>query len=141
MLKNYDLILGQDLLRQLGIDIQFSTKSCSWGEYVIPMKIPQENFDPNFFLIEESGPVKEATTRLRKFWMQNMNLLKLKSYLWQYSPWPRSKISTRKIVEKTWTFVWWVLRSLENKISWHWIKKRCQTFSCQTLSNSKIFGD
>ena len=57
-LKNYDLIIGQDLLRELGIDINFSSKTCVWDEHVIPMKSPT-SLETNSFAIEESGPAKK----------------------------------------------------------------------------------
>ena len=37
-LSNYDMILGRDLLHELGIDIKFSTKTVDWDDVSIPMK-------------------------------------------------------------------------------------------------------
>ena len=66
-LKNYNLIIRQDLLHKLGIDINFSTKSCCWDNNIIPMRSPDStiNLDSSF-AIEESGPIKAATKRLKK---------------------------------------------------------------------------
>ena len=36
-LGNYDII-GHDVLKELGIDINFSTSTCSWDNSVIPMR-------------------------------------------------------------------------------------------------------
>ena len=38
MLQNYDMIVGRDLLSELGIDINFSNQTCSWNNVSIPMK-------------------------------------------------------------------------------------------------------
>ena len=35
---NYDMIIGQDLLEELGIDLKFSTKTIVWQHREIPMK-------------------------------------------------------------------------------------------------------
>ena len=33
--SNYDIIIGQDLLNELGIDIRFGTKTMCWNEIVV----------------------------------------------------------------------------------------------------------
>ena len=35
---NYDMIIGRDLLEELGIDLKFSTKTIAWQHREIPMK-------------------------------------------------------------------------------------------------------
>ena len=37
-LRNYDIIIGQDLLHELGIDIRFSTKTMCWNDVKVNMK-------------------------------------------------------------------------------------------------------
>ena len=37
-LSNYDMIIGRDLLHEVGIDIKFSTKTMEWDDVSIPMK-------------------------------------------------------------------------------------------------------
>lgn len=37
-LSGYDMILGRDLLHELGIDIKFSSKTIEWDGVAIPMK-------------------------------------------------------------------------------------------------------
>ena len=37
-LGNYDIIIGQDLLHELGIDIRFSTKTMCWNVVEVEMK-------------------------------------------------------------------------------------------------------
>ena len=37
---SYDLIIGQDLLRELGIALDFSTDTIQWGDIEMPMKHP-----------------------------------------------------------------------------------------------------
>ena len=64
-LKNYDLIVGRDLLSALGIDINFSNSTCSWDDRVIPMRNLNSEI-PHSFAIEESQSLKSATKRLKK---------------------------------------------------------------------------
>ena len=40
-LGNYDIIIGQDLLHELGIDIRNSTKTMCWNEVKVDMKNPR----------------------------------------------------------------------------------------------------
>ena len=65
-LKNYDMIIGRDLLSELGIDINFSNSTCSWEHSVIPMKPLEPQQSTSSHAIEESGVLKSATTRLKK---------------------------------------------------------------------------
>ena len=64
-LGNYDMIIGRDLLTELGIDIHFSTHTCTWGNSTIPMRKPDVEMRQSY-LVEDSGPVKPATNRLKK---------------------------------------------------------------------------
>ena len=64
-LGHYDMIIGRDLLTELGVDINFSTSTCSWDNSVIPMREPTVPIEQSF-IVEESGPVKQATIRLKK---------------------------------------------------------------------------
>ena len=64
-LGHYDMIIGRDLLTELGVDINFSTSTCSWDNSVIPMREPTVPIEQSF-IVEESGPVKQATSRLKK---------------------------------------------------------------------------
>jgi predicted aspartyl protease len=41
-LSNYDMIIGRDLLHELGIDVKFSTKTMEWDGVSIPMKTRQK---------------------------------------------------------------------------------------------------
>ena len=64
-LKNYDLIIGRDLLSCMGMDINFSNSTCSWDERSIPMRDLNSEI-PQSFAIEESKTLKSATKRLKK---------------------------------------------------------------------------
>ena len=64
-LGHYDMIIGRDLLTELGFDINFSTSTCSWDNSMIPMREPTVPIEQSF-IVEESGPVKQATSRLKK---------------------------------------------------------------------------
>ena len=60
------MIIGRDLLCKLGININFSTSTCSWDNSVIPMRAVEDLTNPHSYAIEESGALKEATKRLKK---------------------------------------------------------------------------
>ena len=64
-LGHYDMIIGRDLPTEMGIDINFSTSTCSWDNSVIPMREPTVPIEQSF-IVEESRPVKQATSRLKK---------------------------------------------------------------------------
>ena len=56
-LGQYDMIIGRDLLTELGVDINFSTSTCSWDNSVIPMREPTVPMEQSF-IVEEYGPIK-----------------------------------------------------------------------------------
>ncbi len=39
-LNNYDMIIGRDLLKELGIDLLFSTGEMKWAQATVPMRDP-----------------------------------------------------------------------------------------------------
>ena len=64
-LNSYNMIIGRDILSKLRIDIHFSTLTCTWDSRTIPMRessvLPEQSY-----LVEETGPVAESTSRLKK---------------------------------------------------------------------------
>lgn len=62
---HYDMIIGRDLLIDLGIDIQFSTKTVKWDHAEIPMK-PQSGSLQNSYHIEDSIHVTKEMERISK---------------------------------------------------------------------------
>ena len=64
-LGSYDMIIGRDILSEMGIDIHFSTHTCTWGHSKIPMRPSSVKIEQSY-LVQESGPMKQATTRLKK---------------------------------------------------------------------------
>jgi hypothetical protein len=61
----YDMILGRDLMTDLGIDIHFSTNSVTWDGIEIPMKDRDATFEESFH-IGDTVAVEEATTRVQE---------------------------------------------------------------------------
>ena len=61
----YDMILGRDLMTDLGIDIHFSTNSVTWDGIEIPMKDRDATFEESFH-IGDTAAVEEAATRIRE---------------------------------------------------------------------------
>ena len=62
--SRYDMIIGRDLLTEIGIDIDFSTHTCMWDNRTIPMRNSGIEIKQSY-LVEESWPIKQATTRLK----------------------------------------------------------------------------
>ena len=61
-LLNYDLILGRDILHELGIIFNFKNKTITWQEVSISMKSPNYTAK-EFFVIKESRPVRIASNK------------------------------------------------------------------------------
>ena len=61
----YDMIIGMDLMSELGIDILNSTHSIKWDEAEIPMR-PRDSTIENSYVIHDPKTVQEATSRLTK---------------------------------------------------------------------------
>ena len=59
----YDMIIGQDLMRQLGIKIDFETDEVQWRDLSVPMK-PINCTNESFF-IQDLEIVEEAIERLK----------------------------------------------------------------------------
>ena len=65
-LGNYDMIIGRDMLSELGIDLHFSTFTCTWEQPTIPMRDIEVTAQQGY-LVEETGPVAESTNRIKKY--------------------------------------------------------------------------
>ena len=65
ILLYYDLILGRDILHELGIIYNFENKTISWQEVSISMKPPNCRVK-EFFVIKESRPIRIATKRIKQ---------------------------------------------------------------------------
>ena len=61
-LGQYDIIVGGDVLKAIGMDIKYSNMTMSWSGIERPMKSIDAQLD--VFGIEESASVKQATQRL-----------------------------------------------------------------------------
>ena len=64
-LGNYDIIIGQDLLHELEIDINFSTKTMCWNNVEVNMKETTCTIE-NSFQVEEELFVTNKTDRIAK---------------------------------------------------------------------------
>ena len=60
----YDMIIGRDLMKTLGISLDFNQESIIWDELHVPMKNLEESPLENF-LIQDSKLVKQATNRIK----------------------------------------------------------------------------
>ena len=63
--SNYDLILGGEILRELGINLNFLNNTTNWNETSIPMK-PVHNSTRTHFSISNSKRVASETKRIKK---------------------------------------------------------------------------
>ena len=61
----YNIIVGRDLLHNLGIDLNFSTKTVQWNEKIIDMKPPTCTKETSFH-VDDSTRVSEASDRISK---------------------------------------------------------------------------
>lgn len=66
MLHSYGMIIGRDILTQLGIDLHFSTSTCTWDSSIITMRKSDSTAEQSYY-VEESGPVAVSTTRIKKY--------------------------------------------------------------------------
>ena len=63
--STYDMIMGRDMLQELGIQISFGTDSVTWDEVSIPMKPFHARIETDYH-IDDSVAVKEATKRIKQ---------------------------------------------------------------------------
>ena len=61
-LGKYDIIVGGDLLKAIGMDIKYSTMTISWGSTEVPMK--PIDATSNVFTMNDSKSIQQATSRL-----------------------------------------------------------------------------
>ena len=50
-LGEYDMIIGRDVLSEVGIDIHFSTHTCTWGHSTILMRKTSFKIEHDFFML------------------------------------------------------------------------------------------
>ena len=62
---NYDLIIGRDVLSQLGIILNFKERLITWNDAHVEMRTFDVNQQDHFF-IQDSKPVQESTNRMKK---------------------------------------------------------------------------
>ena len=75
--SNYNVINGQDLLRELGINLDFQNNFVCWKETKIPMKSNNYKMRTNF-AFQESKFIKSAINRIKKIWDANYEKANLK---------------------------------------------------------------
>ena len=63
-LGNYDMIIGRDVMKDLGIDLSFSTETIDWDGHTIPFKNIDDNLDESYY-IPDPGIMDEAAERLK----------------------------------------------------------------------------
>ena len=77
-LLNYDLILGRDILHELGIIFNFQNKTITWQEVSISMN-PPNCTAKEFFATKESCPVRIASKRIKQILDVEYKKINLKS--------------------------------------------------------------
>ena len=63
--SNYDMIIGRDVLTELGINLNFKDMTMQWDTAIVPMK-PIDATIENSYAVEDSEAVKDATERIKK---------------------------------------------------------------------------
>jgi len=62
---NYDIIIGRDMLEELGIIIDFKTKQITWDETSVPMRTMAEIKHDGYF-VNDSETIAEAIARTKR---------------------------------------------------------------------------
>ncbi len=60
----FDMIIGRDIMRDLGMDVKFSTNTIEWDNSEIPLRDSESTVQEHFH-ITESDSMSDATDRLR----------------------------------------------------------------------------
>ena len=60
------MIIGRDILAELGIDLHFSTLTCTWDQRTIPMREATSTIAQSY-LVDETGPVTDSANRIKKY--------------------------------------------------------------------------
>ena len=63
--SNYDMMIGRDVLTELGINLSFKDMTMQWDTAIVPMK-PINATIENSYAVEDSEAVKDATERIKK---------------------------------------------------------------------------
>ena len=63
--STYNMIMGRDLLHELGIDLQFSTGLMTWKDITIPMKTPDCTVESQQY-IADSKRMQQSTDRIKR---------------------------------------------------------------------------
>ena len=64
-LRHYDMIVGRDLLEELGIVIDFKRMQVIWDDAYVPMRQPDANIQTTYH-VNDSKSLAEATERVKK---------------------------------------------------------------------------
>ena len=63
--SNYDMIIGRDVLSELGINLNFKDMTVQWDTAIIPMK-DIDATEENTYAIDDSDAIIDATERIKK---------------------------------------------------------------------------
>jgi hypothetical protein len=63
-LHNYDMIIGRDIMKDLGIDVRFSTSTIDWDGASIPLKDGDATVEEAYH-VEDPSSIKESVSRLK----------------------------------------------------------------------------
>jgi hypothetical protein len=61
----YDMIIGRDILRELGISVDFELQQSTWDSVAVPMKPANCNIGQSYF-VQDQGAIDEATERIKR---------------------------------------------------------------------------
>ena len=69
--ENYDMIIGKDLMQELGLDVKYSNLSLQWDQLEVPMREfgelrHRDSLKQNYYLKEEAVATKEMKQRAVK---------------------------------------------------------------------------
>ncbi len=55
---NYDMIIGRDLLKELGMLLDFGTETMIWQDIMVPMKNPNVTMEESYHIWDASVPLE-----------------------------------------------------------------------------------
>jgi hypothetical protein len=64
-LNDFDMIIGRDLLSEIGITLNFRENSIQWDDIEIPMKPDEDATTKTHFHIADSPTLDDATERIK----------------------------------------------------------------------------
>jgi hypothetical protein len=77
---NYDMIMGVDLMCELGIKLDFQDSTITWDEATMPFKSKEDTFETGFYLAD-SAAVQDSTERIKRILDAKYEKINIRQYV------------------------------------------------------------